>query len=141
MRLLHTMFHIVDEDEALRFFVNGLGLQVDARQEFKAGRFTLILLSTGHPDERVQIELMHHWKKETPYTVGDHFGHLSFAVSDIYDVCRRIKDLGYPIHRPPRDGRMAFVTSPSGITIQLIQAGDPLEPREPWMSMPTTGRW
>ncbi|MBT8494976.1 MAG: VOC family protein [Deltaproteobacteria bacterium] len=139
MEYLHTMIRVRDLEAALDFFVNKLGLKEIRRRDSEKGRFTLVFLATdeGAP----QIELTHNWDQEEPYTVGRNFGHLAYAVDNIYEVCQRLMDAGITINRPPRDGRMAFVRSPDQISIELLQRGDALEPAEPWSSMPNTGEW
>jgi lactoylglutathione lyase len=138
MRFLHSMLRVSDPDSTIRFF-NLLGLEERRRKDVPEGRFTLIFL--GVPgDEGGEVELTHNWD-EAGYGGGRSFGHLAFEVDDIYDSCRRLKDAGVTINRPPRDGRMAFVRSPDNISIELLQKGEALEPAEPWASMPNTGEW
>jgi lactoylglutathione lyase len=141
MRFLHSMIRVRDPDAALRFFVDLLGLQVVRRSDHEQGRFSLIFLSTGTDGDAAMIELTHNWDQEEPYSGGRNFGHLAFAVPDIYATCQRLQDGGITILRPPRDGRMAFVRSPDDISIELLQDGPALPPREPWASMPSTGSW
>lgn len=139
MRYLHTMVRVSDVDASLRFYCDLLGLEEIRRRDSERGRFTLIFLAApGQPE--AQIELTHNWDPEA-YTGGRNFGHLAYAVDDIYAMCERLREGGVTINRPPRDGRMAFVRSPDGISIELLQAGDALEPCEPWTSMPNTGSW
>ncbi|RME24856.1 MAG: lactoylglutathione lyase [Deltaproteobacteria bacterium] len=140
MRYLHTMIRVLDLDAALSFF-SLLGLHEVRRRDHEAGRFTLVFLSTGHPDDPATLELTWNWDQEEPYTQGRNFGHIAYEVDDIYALCDRLREAGVTINRPPRDGRMAFVRSPDGISVELLQAGDPLPPREPWVSMPNTGTW
>lgn len=140
MRYLHTMIRVLDLDAALRFF-GLLGLKEIRRADHSAGRFTLVFLSTGHPDDPAEIELTHNWDQREPYPGGRNFGHLAYAVPDIYALCRHLSDHGVTVLRPPRDGRMAFVRSPDGISVELLQAGAALPPQEPWLSMPNTGTW
>ena len=140
MRYLHTMIRVLDLDAALRFFAL-LGLQPVRRSDHPEGRYTLVFLSTGHPDDRATVELTHNWDQVEPYGGGRNFGHLAYAVEDIYALCQRLLDAGLTIHRPPRDGRMAFVRSPDGISVELLQDGPALPPAEPWASMPNTGSW
>ncbi|TGK85531.1 lactoylglutathione lyase [Leptospira bourretii] len=140
MKYLHTMIRVLDLDRALHFFVEILGLKVTRRNEHPEGKFTLVFLSTGDADAP-EIELTYNWGQTDPYTVGRNFGHLAYEVDDIYLTCERIKELGVVINRPPRDGRMAFVRSPDLISIELLQKGSPLPPKEPWASMPNTGEW
>ncbi len=139
MRYLHTMVRISDLDASLDFYVNKLGLKETRRFENPAGRFTLIFVAAPETPE-AEIELTYNWDPED-YTGGRNFGHLAFAVDDIYAACQRLKDKGVTINRPPRDGRMAFVRSPDGISIELLQKGAALAPAEPWASMPNTGTW
>lgn len=138
MKYLHTMIRISDVDASLDFFVAKLGLVERRRYENAAGRFTLIFLSAPETPE-AEIELTYNWDPE-PYAGGRNFGHLAFAVDDIYAACRRLMEGGVTINRPPRDGHMAFIRSPDGISIELLQEGT-LPPREPWASMPNTGTW
>jgi lactoylglutathione lyase len=135
------MLRVRDLDAALDFFVDKLGLVETRRRDSEAGRFTLVFLATGADDDPAEIELTYNWDQEEPYTVGRSFGHLAFAVDDIYAVCERLQAGGVTILRPPRDGRMAFVRSPDQQSVELLQAGDALEPREPWKSMPSQGEW
>lgn len=139
MEYLHTMIRVRDLEAALDFFVNKLGLQEIRRRDHDKGRFTLVFLATG-PDAP-QVELTYNWDQEEPYTGGRNFGHLAYAVDDIYATCQRLVDGGVTINRPPRDGRMAFVRSPDEISIELLQKGDALPPAEPWTSMPNVGEW
>jgi lactoylglutathione lyase len=139
MRYLHTMIRISDMDASLDFFINKLGLVERRRSENPGGRFTLIFLSAPETPE-AEIELTYNWDAED-YGGGRNFGHLAFAVDDIYALCQRLKDGGVTINRPPRDGRMAFVRSPDQISIELLQRGPALPPAEPWKSMPNTGVW
>ena len=141
MRYLHTMIRVRDLDLALDFFVAKLGLKEVRRRDSESGRFTLVFLSTGADGDSAEIELTHNWDQEQPYAGGRNFGHLAFAVNDIYTTCQRLMDGGVAILRPPRDGRMAFVRSPDQISIELLQAGEALPPREPWQSMKNQGEW
>jgi lactoylglutathione lyase len=147
MRYLHTMVRVTDIDASLRFWCDLLGLQEMRRMENEAGRFTLIFLAAPKDTARSQaerapeVELTYNWDPEAPYTGGRNFGHLAYKVDDIYAACRRLADGGVVINRPPRDGNMAFVRSPDGISIELLQEGEPLAPAEPWASMPNTGSW
>jgi lactoylglutathione lyase len=143
MRYLHTMIRVRDLEAALRFFCEGLGLLEVRRRDEERGRFTLVFLGSGlDPSaDSPQLELTHNWDQEEPYTVGRNFGHVAFEVDDIYQVCQHLTDMGYLISRPPRDGRMAFVRSPDLVSVELLQKGAALGPREPWMSMPSTGEW
>ena len=130
-----------DLDAALHFFVDLLGLTLTRRSDYAQGRFTLVFLSTGAEGDAATIELTYNWDQTEPYTGGRNFGHLAFAVEDIYALCDRLQAAGVTILRPPRDGRMAFVRSPDDISIELLQTGSPMPPREPWLSMPSTGSW
>ena len=138
MKYLHTMIRVSDVPATLAFF-ELLGLKELRRNESEKGRFTLIFLAAPG-DESAQVELTHNWD-EAGYTGGRNFGHLAYAVDDIYAVCQRLHDGGVVINRPPRDGHMAFVRSPDGISVELLQAGARLTPAEPWLSMPNTGAW
>ncbi len=146
MQYLHTMLRIHDIDAALRFFCDGLGLQETRRYDSEKGRFTLIFLAAPDDVGRAQadkaplVELTYNWDEEI-YTGGRNFGHLAYRVENIYALCQHLSDLGYVIHRPPRDGHMAFVKSPDGISVELLQNGDALPPTEPWASMENTGTW
>ena len=138
MRFLHAMLRVSDPEATVRFF-RLLGLEERRRKEVPQGKFTLIFL--GVPgDECGEVELTHNWD-ETGYSGGRNFGHLAYEVDDIYASCRRLMEGGVTINRPPRDGRMAFVRSPDGISIELLQKGDALAPSEPWISMPNSGEW
>lgn len=139
VKYLHTMVRVKDLDESLEFYCNKLGLVEVNRKEVPAGRFTLVFLAAPG-DEDAQVELTYNWDPEE-YTGGRNFGHLAYAVEDIYDICQRLKDMGVTINRPPRDGKMAFVRSPDNISIELLQRGAPLEAKEPWASMPNVGNW
>ena len=141
MRYLHTMVRVLDLDAALRFFCDGLGLREIRRRDDEKGRFTLVFLGTDPDTDSPQVELTHNWDQAEPYTVGRNFGHLAYEVEDIHAACQRLIDLGYTICRPPRDGRMAFVRSPDLVSVELLQKGRALEPREPWTSMPNVGTW
>lgn len=141
MRFLHSMIRVRDLDAALHFFCDLLGLVEVRRRDSEKGRFTLVFLETGHPDDTAQLELTHNWDQEEPYTGGRNFGHLAFAVDDIYALCHRLQGAGVTIARPPRDGRMAFVRSPDEISVELLQRGEALPPKEPWASMPSVGTW
>ena len=139
MRYLHTMVRVTDLEASLDFYCQNLGLQETRRREDKNGRYTLVFLSAPG-DEDAQVELTYNWDSE-PYTGGRNFGHLAYEVSDIYATCEQLMAGGVTINRPPRDGRMAFVRSPDQISIELLQKGDALELKEPWVSMPNTGEW
>ena len=139
MKYLHTMVRVSDLDESLDFYCNKLGLVELRRKEVPGGRFTLVFLSAPG-DEEAQVELTWNWDPED-YGGGRNFGHLAYAVDDIYATCQRLADGGVTINRPPRDGHMAFVRSPDGISIELLQKGDALPPQEPWASMENSGTW
>ncbi len=139
MKYLHTMVRVSDLDESLDFYCNKLGLRELQRKDVEAGRFTLVFLAAPG-DEEAQVELTWNWDPEN-YTGGRNFGHLAYAVDDIYGLCQHLMDSGVTINRPPRDGRMAFVRSPDGISIELLQRGSALAPQEPWESMPNEGSW
>lgn len=142
MNFLHSMIRIRDVDASLHFFCELLGLQEVRRRDSERGRYTLIFLAApGDPEDRpATIELTHNWDVED-YGNARNFGHLAFAVEDIYAVCARLREGGVTILRPPRDGRMAFVKSPDDISVELLQRGEALEPAEPWSSMENTGSW
>jgi lactoylglutathione lyase len=139
MKYLHTMVRVSDLEASLDFYCNKLGLEELSRKEFEAGRFTLVFLAAPG-DSQAQVELTYNWGPED-YGEGRNFGHLAYAVDDIYAKCQALMDAGVEINRPPRDGYMAFVRSPDGISIELLQAGEPLPPREPWASMDNVGHW
>lgn len=150
MHYLHTMIRVTDPDATIRFF-ELLGLKEVRRMESEKGRFTLIFLAApgdivaGEEKARAEVELTYNWPAEdgTPaedYTGGRNFGHLAYQVDNIYETCQRMLDAGIPVNRPPRDGHMAFVRTPDGISVELLQNGH-LEPAEPWVSMPNTGSW
>lgn len=139
MKYLHTMVRVTDLDASLRFYRDALGLEVVRQREVPQGRYTLAFLAAPG-DREAQVELTWNWDPEV-YTGGRNFGHLAYAVGDIYAACQRLIDHGVTINRPPRDGRMAFVRSPDQISIELLQAGDALAPAEPWTSMPNVGSW
>lgn len=139
MRYLHTMVRVSDLERSLEFYCGHLGLREVRRTENEKGRFTLVFLSAPETPD-AQVELTYNWDPET-LTGGRNFGHLAFEVDDIYATCRRLMDRGVTINRPPRDGRMAFLRSPDGISIELLQRGDALAVCEPWASMPNIGTW
>jgi lactoylglutathione lyase len=139
MRYLHTMVRVRDLDASLRFYCDALGLHEVRRHESEQGRFTLVFLAAPG-DEDAQVELTYNWDPED-YGSARNFGHIAFEVDDIYAACQRLADRGVTILRPPRDGRMAFVRSPDLISIELLQKGAALAPREPWASMPSQGTW
>lgn len=139
MKYLHAMVRVRDLDASLRFWCDGLGLVENRRRDYPQGRFTLVYLAAPG-DAGAEVELTWNWDPEI-YTGGRNFGHLAYQVEDIYAMCRRLQAHGVTVLRPPRDGHMAFVRSPDNISIELLQAGDPLPPAEPWASMPNTGSW
>ncbi|PLX43085.1 MAG: lactoylglutathione lyase [Hyphomicrobiales bacterium] len=139
MKFLHTMVRVSDLDASLKFYCDQLGLIERRRKDSENGRFTLVFL--GAPgDDGPEIELTYNWDPED-YDGGRNFGHLAYRVDDIYALCQHLMDAGVTINRPPRDGHMAFVRSPDNISIELLQKGDALPPREPWASMPNSGSW
>jgi lactoylglutathione lyase len=139
MKYLHTMVRVSDLPKSLEFYCAALGLREIRRSEHAQGRYTLVFLAAPN-DEHAQIELTHNWD-EQGYTSGRNFGHLAYAVDDIYAACERLQAAGVIINRPPRDGRMAFVRSPDAVSIELLQQGGALPPKEPWLSMPNSGQW
>jgi lactoylglutathione lyase len=139
LKYLHTMVRVSDLDASLDFYCNKLGLTLLRKSESPQGRYTLAFLAAPG-DETAQIELTYNWDPEE-YTGGRNFGHVAYAVDDIYALCAKLQSMGVTINRPPRDGRMAFVRSPDAISIELLQRGAPLPPQEPWLSMPNTGQW
>ncbi len=139
MKYLHTMVRVSDLDDSLAFYCDKLGLVEQRRVEVEAGRFTLVFLGT-EVDSDSAVELTYNWDPE-PLTGGRNFGHLAYSVEDIYATCQRLMDAGVTINRPPRDGHMAFVRSPDGVSVELLQEGQPLGAQEPWASMPNTGEW
>ena len=139
MKYLHTMVRVSDLEQSLDFYCDKLGLVELRRHEVPEGRFTLVFLAAPG-DESAQVELTYNWDPED-YTGGRNFGHLAYQVEDIYAACQRLADGGVTINRPPRDGRMAFVRSPDGISIELLQRGQALPPRAPWQDMPNIGDW
>jgi lactoylglutathione lyase len=146
MEYLHTMVRVKDLEASLDFYCNKLGLVEVRRRESEKGRFTLVFLAGTDDAERATetrsplVELTYNWDSED-YTGGRNFGHLAYNVDNIYDLCQRLMDKGVIINRPPRDGHMAFIRSPDGISIELLQKGEHLPPQEPWESMPNTGEW
>ena len=146
MRYLHTMVRVADLEASLHFWTTQLGLEEVRRIENEKGRFTLVFLAAPKDKERSaaerspEVELTYNGDPET-YTGGRNFGHLAYRVDDIYATCQHLMDSGVVINRPPRDGNMAFVRSPDGISIELLQEGEALAPAEPWMSMPNSGTW
>ncbi len=139
MKYLHTMVRVTDIDASLRFYCEQLGLVEIDRFESEQGRFTLVFLAAPG-DEAAQVELTYNWDPEE-YDEGRNFGHLAYAVDDIYATCQKLMESGVTINRPPRDGHMAFVRSPDNISIELLQKGKSLEPQEPWVSMQNIGHW
>lgn len=139
MKYLHTMVRVTDLDQSLHFYCNALGLEELARYDNEAGRFTLVFLAAPG-DRDAQVELTFNWDPEQ-LSGGRNFGHLAYRVDDIYAHCQRLMDHGVTINRPPRDGRMAFVRSPDGISVELLQQGDPLPPADPWQHMENQGEW
>ena len=139
MKYLHTMVRVTDIEQSLRFYRDALGLNELSRRDYPQGRYTLVFLAAPG-DENAQVELTHNWDPEA-YPGGRNFGHLAYAVDDIYAACWQLMDHGVTINRPPRDGRMAFVRSPDNISIELLQKGAALTPAEPWTTMPNTGAW
>jgi lactoylglutathione lyase len=147
MRYLHTMIRVSDLDKSLDFFCNKLGMREVRRVVNEQGRFTLVFLAADEdqltgPENRKSplLELTYNWDPEV-YTGGRNFGHLAYEVDDIYALCKKLMDAGITINRPPRDGNMAFIKTPDGISIELLQKGAPKPPQEPWLSMPNTGTW
>ncbi len=139
MKYLHTMVRVSDVEKSLAFYRDALGLQETRRIENEKGRFTLIFLSASETPE-AEIELTYNWDPEE-YRGGRNFGHMAFEFDNVYEACERLQKHGVTINRPPRDGHMAFVRSPDGISIELLQKGGSLPPQEPWLSMPNTGSW
>jgi len=139
MKFLHTMLRVKDLEASLDFYINQLGLKEIRRKEVPAGKFTLVFLATAEGE--AEIELTYNWDSEEDYSIGRFFGHLAFEVDDIYTMCESLQSAGVVINRPPRCGRMAFVKSPDGVAIELLQKGDALAPQEPWLSMENTGTW
>jgi lactoylglutathione lyase len=139
MKYLHTMVRVSNLEQSLDFYCTKLGLVELRRRDSEKGRFTLVFLAAPG-DTDAQVELTYNWDPEV-YTGGRNFGHLAYQVDDIYAMCARLMAGGVTINRPPRDGYMAFVRSPDQISIELLQKGNPLPPREPWLSMPNTGTW
>lgn len=139
MKYLHTMVRVTDLQASLHFYRDALGLEVLRTNEYPQGRFTLVYLAAPG-DEDAQVELTYNWDPEV-YTGGRNFGHLAYAVDNIYALCEKLQAQGVTVLRPPRDGRMAFVRSPDGISIELLQKGEALPPQSPWVDMPNTGTW
>jgi len=139
MKYLHTMVRVTNLDESIDFYCNKLGLTEVGRYDNEAGRFSLVFLAAPG-NEDAQVELTHNWDPE-PYGGGRNFGHLAYQVDDIYALCQHLMDSGVTINRPPRDGHMAFVRSPDGISVELLQKGPALPPAAPWQDMPNVGEW
>ncbi len=139
MKYLHTMVRVNDLDKSLQFYCEHLGLKQLQRRDFEEARFSLVFLA-AEGDEEAQLELTYNWDPED-YDEGRNFGHLAYAVDNIYDTCQKLMEAGVTINRPPRDGHMAFVRSPDNISIELLQRGDALPAQEPWKSMENTGKW
>ena len=141
MKYLHTMVRITNIEKSLDFYCNKLGLKEIRRMQNEKGKYTLIFLGAENSDDRYSLlELTYNWEPEE-YTGGRNFGHLAYSVKNIYETCKKLMDNGVVINRPPRDGHMAFVRSPDGISIEIIQEGESLPPQEPWQSMENTGSW
>ena len=146
MEYLHTMVRVANLDEALDFYCNKFGLVETSRRNDEKGRYTLVFLAAPDDLDRARqtraplLELTYNWDEHT-YAGGRNFGHLAYRVDDIYATCQKLMDAGVTINRPPRDGNMAFIRSPDGISIELLQKGSPKPPQEPWTSMPNTGSW
>ena len=141
MKYLHTMVRVTNIEKSLDFYCNKLGLKEIRRMQNEKGRYTLIFLGAENSDDRYSLlELTYNWEPEE-YTGGRNFGHLAYSVKNIYKTCKKLMDNGVVINRPPRDGHMAFVRSPDGISIEIIQEGESLPPQEPWQSMENTGSW
>jgi lactoylglutathione lyase len=141
MRFRHTMIRVLDLDRALEFWVGMLGLRELRRRVSDSGRYTLVFLNTGFEGDRAEVELVFNWDQKEPYPTGRFFGHIAFEVDDIYEICDRLLAGNVPIMRPPRDGHLAFVRSPDGHSVELLQRDQDLPPREPWASMPNQGVW
>lgn len=140
LKCLHTMVRVKDIDESKKFYCDLLGLEEVRRIDNEAGKFTLVFLAPPGQSE-AQVELTYNWGSDEDYGEGRNFGHLAYEVEDVYALCQKLMDAGVTINRPPRDGRMAFVRSPDGISIELLNAGGAQEPAEPWASMGNTGHW
>ncbi|MCO4782840.1 MAG: lactoylglutathione lyase [Candidatus Cloacimonetes bacterium] len=139
MKFLHSMIRVKDLDASLNFYQNGLGLKITRRKDYPNGKFSLIYLATeeGEPE----VELTHNWDNTESYSNGRNFGHLAFAVDNIYESCQKLVDMGVEILRPPKDGYMAFVKCPDNISIEFLQKGEALKPIAPWIDMPNVGEW
>ena len=140
IKYLHTMVRVKNIEESKKFYCDLLGLKEIKRKESEEGKFTLVFLAAPNQED-IALELTYNWNTNEIYSEGRNFGHLAFEVSDIYEICIKLQKAGVTINRPPRDGRMAFVRSPDNISIELLQAGNPLEIQEPWKSMKSIGHW
>ena len=140
IKYLHTMVRVKNIEESKKFYCDLLGLKEIKRKESEEGKFTLVFLAAPNQED-IALELTYNWNTNEIYSEGRNFGHLAFEVSDIYEICIRLRKAGVIINRPPRDGRMAFVRSPDNISIELLQTGNPLEIQEPWKSMKSIGHW
>ncbi|MFS4439495.1 VOC family protein [Paracoccaceae bacterium GXU_MW_L88] len=140
IRYLHTMVRVRDIEESKKFYCDLLGLEERRRMENEKGQFTLVFLAPPGQDA-AEVELTYNWDSDETYEGGRNFGHLAYRVANIYETCQKMMDAGVTINRPPRDGHMAFVKSPDGISIEILQEGDHLPPQEPWASMENTGSW
>ncbi len=138
MKYLHAMIRTNNPDKSIRFYSEGLGLSLLKQKDFAQGKFSLIFL--GEDEKSAMVELTHNWD-DSEYTNGNQFGHLAFSTENIYQACEKLQQMGVAILRPPRDGHMAFVKDPNGISIEILQQGDPLEVKEPWLSMKNQGDW
>ena len=139
MKYLHTMVRVEDLDISIKFYCDALGLRLVKRKEVPTGRFTLVFLAAPN-DDKAQIELTYNWDNEK-YSSGRNFGHIAYEVDNIYEICSRLLKFGITLNRPPKDGRMAFIKSPDGISIELLQKNKALKPSEPWVSMTNVGSW
>lgn len=139
MKFVHNMIRVYDLEKALEFWCGALGFSQIRRSDYDKERFSLIFLKNEHSD--FVLELTYNWDRDHDYSNGDNFGHIAFTVENIYDLCQKLIDKGIIINRPPKDGRMAFIKSPNGISLEFLQEGERLEPKEPWLSMENTGTW
>jgi lactoylglutathione lyase len=140
IKYLHTMVRVTDLEDSMRFYCDLLGLTEVRRMDNEKGKYTLVFLAPPGQEEAA-VELTYNWDSDESYTGGRNFGHLAYGVENIYEMCEKLQSAGVTINRPPRDGHMAFVRSPDGISVELIQMGDDLAPAEPWASMENTGNW
>ena len=140
-RMLHTMIRVRDLEKSIEFYTDFLGMKLLRRDDYPGGKFTLAFVGYGDESSHAVIELTHNWDQEEAYTEGRNFGHLAFQVENIYEKCQRLQEKGVTILRPPRDGYMAFIRSPDGISVELLQKGKPLEPKDPWQSQKNVGQW